>query len=98
MLYRELGHKTTKSSTSSARVDPMYHITALASADMTGGRFRAFAAHIYISGDIPRAKYSSFSSTFNVTRRGNREKRVVEESKALSLPVSHRVPPRSRRV
>jgi hypothetical protein len=80
MRYRELGHKTAKNSTSSTRVDTMYHITALASANMTGGRFRAFAAHIYVNGDIPRAKYSSFSSTFTVIRRGNREKRVVEES------------------
>jgi hypothetical protein len=69
--------------------DTTYHITALASVDMTAGRFRAFATHIYIRGDIPRAEYLSFSSTYDVIRRGTREKKVVEESVPLPLgPVS----------
>jgi len=74
--------------------DTTYHITALASADMTVGRFRAFAAHIYVSGAIPRARYSCFSSTYIAIRRGSREKRVVDTSKPLPLAVaSYRVPP-----
>lgn len=63
--------------------DTTYHITALASANMTSGRFRAFATHIYVRGDIPRAEYLSFSSTYAVIRRGTREKKVVDESKPL---------------
>jgi hypothetical protein len=65
--------------------DTTYHITALASANMTTGRFRAFATHIYVQGDIPRAKYSSYSSTYAVIRRGTREKRVVDDSEPLPL-------------
>ena len=65
--------------------DTTYHITALASANMTTGRFRAFATHIYIRGDIPRAEYSSFSSTYTIIRRGTREKKVVDESKPLPV-------------
>jgi hypothetical protein len=67
--------------------DKTYHITALASPDMTSGRFRAFAVHVYVRGDIPRAEYSSYSSTYAVIRRGSREKRVVDESIPL-LPES----------
>ena len=94
-LCRELGHKSTKRPTSSTPADTNYHITALASPDMTVGRFRAFAIHIYISGDIPRAKYSSFSSTYTVLRRGNREKKVVDRSKALTrVPPPCRIAPR----
>ena len=95
-ICRELGHKTTKRSKSSTPVDKTYHITALVSPDMTVGRFRAFAVHIYISGEIPRAKYFTFSSTYTVIRRGNREKRVVDTSKALAATSSCRVPPRRR--
>ena len=91
---RELGHKTSKNSTSSPHVDRAYHITALASADMTVGRFRAFAVHIYVKGNIPRAEYASYSSTYAVMRRGTREKKVVSTSKALTLVPSCRVPPR----
>lgn len=65
--------------------DTTYHITALASANMTAGRFRAFAIHIYVRGDIPRAEYLTFSSTYAVIRRGTREKRVVDESVPLPL-------------
>ena len=65
--------------------DTTYHITALASANMTAGRFRAFATHIYVRGDIPRARYLSYSSTYAVIRRGTREKTVVEESKHIPL-------------
>ena len=61
---------------------------------MTVGRFRAYAVHIYLTGDIPRAKYSSFSSTYTVIRRGTREKKVVEGSKPLAVVPSSRVPPR----
>ena len=95
VLCRELVHKTSKRSPSSILVDTNYHITALASPDMTVGRFRAFAIHIYISGDIPRAKYSSFSSTYTVFRRGKREKKVVDKSKALVLVPPSRIPPRT---
>ena len=95
VLCRELGHKTTQASRSPVPADTTYHITVLASTDMTVGRFRAFAAHIYVSGDIPRAKYSSFSSTYTVIRRGSREKKVVDVSKALPLVASYRVPPRA---
>jgi len=65
--------------------DTTYHITALASANMTTGRFRAFAIHIYVRGDIPHAEYSSYSSTYNTIRRGTREKMIVDESKPLPL-------------
>ncbi|KAF9647608.1 hypothetical protein BDM02DRAFT_3261600 [Thelephora ganbajun] len=95
LMMWELGHKTTMGSTSSISVDTTYHITVLVSPDMTVGRFRAFAVHIYISGRIPRAKYTSFSSTYSVIRRGSREKRVVDVSKTLSLGGSCRVPPRA---
>ncbi|KAF9780553.1 hypothetical protein BJ322DRAFT_1083725 [Thelephora terrestris] len=93
MLW-ELGHKTTKRPTTFTPVDTAYHITALASPDMTGGRFRAFAVHIYVRGDIPRAKYTSFSSTYALLRRGNREKKVVDASKPLAVVPPCRVPPR----
>lgn len=84
---REPGHETTMNSPSPLNIpaDTTYHITALASVDMTAGRFRAFATHIYVRGDIPRAEYLSFSSTYSVIRRGTREKKVVEESVPLSL-------------
>lgn len=65
--------------------DTTYHITALASINMTAGRFRAFATHIYVRGNIPHAEYVSFSSTYAVIRRGTREKRVVDESVPLPL-------------
>jgi len=84
---REPGHVTTGDSTCSMNmpVDKTYHITALASANMTTGRFRAFATHIYVRGDIPRAKYLCYSSTHAVIRRGTREKKVVDESEPLPL-------------
>ena len=58
---------------------------------MTVGRFRAFATHIYVRGNIPRAEFSSFSSTYSVIRRGAREKRVVDESVPLPLGVLSQV-------
>ncbi|KAF9647008.1 hypothetical protein BDM02DRAFT_3130024 [Thelephora ganbajun] len=87
LMMWEPGHTTTNNSTSSMNMpaDTTYHITALASANMTTGRFRAFATHIYVRGDIPRAEYSSYSSTYAVIRRGTREKMVVDESEPLPL-------------
>ena len=93
VLYRELGHITTEESTSSAVADKAYHITVLVSVNMTVGRFHAFAAHIYVRGDIPRAKYDSFSSTFTVIKRGSKEKKVVDASTAI---MTCRVPSRAR--
>ena len=93
LRYREPGHTTTEDSTSTMNMpaDTTYHITALASANMTAGRFRAFATHIYVRGDIPRAKFSSYSSTYAVIRRGSREKKVVDESEPLPLASLSRV-------
>ena len=85
MRHREPGHTTTRNPISPTNLpaDTTYHITALASSNMTAGRFRAFATHIYVRGDIPRAQFSSFSSTYTVIRRGTREKKVVDESVPL---------------
>lgn len=85
MCNREPGHTTTKDSGTPLNLPPdtSYHITALASTDMTTGRFRAFATHIYVRGRIPYAKYWGFSSTFAVLRRGTREKKVIDESVPL---------------
>ena len=72
-------------------IDTTYHITALASTNMTTGRFWAFAIHIYVRGDIPRARYLSYSSTYTMIRRGTREKTVVETSEPLPLGLDSRV-------
>jgi hypothetical protein len=71
--------------------DTTYHITALASANMTLGRFRAFAVHIYVRGDIPRVEYLSFSSRYIVIRRGMREKKVIDEAAPLPLELLSQV-------
>ena len=88
-LCRELGHRTTKGPTPFAPADKTYHITALASVNIMVGRFQAFAAHIYVSGAIPQAKYSRFSSTYTVIRWGSREKMVVDIAKPLPFVMSH---------